>query len=111
MAQISWDKPALLIHNQIRAMNPWPIAYTLYNGERLQIWRSLPEEEPERDSGFSPGTVLGCSEGGIRIQCAGRTVLDVLEVQMPAKSRVTGREFACGAHLRPGESILQHSNP
>jgi len=40
---------------------------------------------------------------GIRVQCGGHTVLEILEVQRPAKGRVSGREFASGARLCAGE--------
>jgi len=105
MAKISWEKPALEAHNQIRGMNPWPVAYSDFRGERLHIWRSLPEAEAA-DSRETPGTFLGCTRDAVRVQCGSGTVLHLLEVQMPAKSRVTGREFASGARLRIGEAIL-----
>lgn len=104
MARISWEKRALDVHNQIRAMNPWPIAYAIFRDERMKILRSLPEE------GFSdpkkkPGEFLGLSGNGLRVQCGEGTVLELLELQMPGKSRVSGREFASGARLNPGESL------
>jgi len=105
MARISWEKPALEIHNQIRGMNPWPVAYSDFRGERLHIWRSLPES-PTSNSPATPGTFLGLSQEAARVQCGAGTVLNLLEVQMPAKYRVTGREFASGAHLRVDEPIF-----
>lgn len=104
MAQITWNNAARPIHNRIRAMNPWPGAYAYFRSERLQVWRSLPEEEAAAGT-QAAGTVLGLSRDGIRVQCGEGTVLDVLEVQMPGKSRVSGRAFASGARLRPGDSI------
>jgi methionyl-tRNA formyltransferase len=102
-AQISWSKPALDIHNQIRAMNPSPVACSVFRGQRLNVWRSFPETRPKRSLN-SPGTVLGSSEMGIRVQCGEGTVLELLEVQMPGKKKISGREFANGVRLKPGES-------
>jgi len=104
MAQISWSSAARPIHDRIRAMNPWPGAYAFFRSERLQVWRSLPEEEGAAGA-QAAGTVLGLSRDGIRVQCGEGTVLDVLEMQMPGKSRMSGRAFASGARLRPGDSI------
>jgi len=86
-------------------MNPWPVAYSDFRGERLHIWRSLPEAEA---TGFReiPGTFLGFTREAALVQCGSGTVLNLLEVQMPGKSRVTGREFANGARLRIGDAIL-----
>jgi methionyl-tRNA formyltransferase len=104
MALISWKKRALDVHNQIRAMNPWPVAHTAFRDERLQILRSMPEEG---NSGFTaaPGSILGLSRNGLRVQCGEGTVIELLELKMPGKSRITGREFASGARLNPGESL------
>jgi len=106
MAGISWGKPAIEIHNQIRGMNPWPVAYSEFHGERLHIWRSLPESLPG-NTAPAPGTFLGLSNDAARVQCGAGTILDLLEAQMPAKIRVTGREFASGARLRPGDVLFQ----
>ncbi len=103
-AQISWGKTALSIHNQVRAMNPWPGAYTNFRGERLIIWRSIPENQSDQRN--VPGTFLGASEQCIRVQCGEGTVLDLLEMQSPAKKRVTGREFVNGIRLRSGEHLF-----
>ncbi len=105
MALISWEKCARDIHNQIRAMNPWPVAYTAFRDVRLHVWRSLPVDQIA-DSGAIPGTFLGLSQDGIRVQCGEGTVLDLLEVQMPAKSRVSGRQFASGARLHASDLVF-----
>jgi methionyl-tRNA formyltransferase len=103
-AQIFWGKPALAIHNQIRAMNPWPGANANFREERLLIWRSSPENQSF--GAKAPGTFLGVVDSGLRIQCGEGTVINLLELQAPAKCRVTGREFANGMRLRLDEKIL-----
>ncbi|MBN2339159.1 MAG: methionyl-tRNA formyltransferase [Acidobacteria bacterium] len=105
MAPVSWDRSALEVHNRIRALDPWPGARTLFCAEPLLLWRSLPEEL----TGFGeaePGRLLSLSERGIRVQCGGGSVLELLEVQRPGKGRVSGREFASGARVRPGDVIF-----
>lgn len=104
MAQIAWGKSAFVIHNQIRGMNPWPVAFAHFRDVHLRIWRSMPAS-CTRDSGTMPGTVIDKSRDGIFVQCGEGTVLEILEVQLPAKGRITGREFANGAHLNPGAAI------
>ena len=106
MAKISWYKRALDIHNQIRGMNPWPVACAVFRNAHLRIWRSLPAPDSTA-SEMAPGTFLGPSRAGIYVQCGEGTALEVLEVQLPAKGKVTGREFANGARLSPGERIFQ----
>ncbi len=105
MAAISWEKCSMDIHNQIRAMNPWPGAHASLWGERIYFWQSAPVKEVP-NSGRIPGTYLGLSEEGLRIQCGGGTILDILQVQRPSKKRISGREFAGGARLCAGEHIF-----
>lgn len=104
-ALISWENTAWSIHNQIRAMNPWPGAQSIYRGDRLLVWRSLPEDR--KNCPKKPGAFLGVSDSGIAIQCGERTVLNLLELQAPGKKRVTGREFANGMRLRSGEPLFE----
>gem|GEM_PF-4747696 len=42
---ISWTWPAREIHNRIRALSPFPGAYTIFQGERLKLYRSRVLEE------------------------------------------------------------------
>jgi len=105
MSPISWDKPAMEIHNKIRAMNPWPIANAIFRGEKVNISRSIPGESLGL-SQTMPGTLLQISGNGISIQCGQGTVLDILEVQRPSKGRTSGREFASGARLLVGDVLF-----
>jgi methionyl-tRNA formyltransferase len=104
MAAVSWEKRASDIHNQIRAMNPWPVAFVVFRNERLHLLRSM-AADCSASSAAPPGTLLGMSQNGCRVQCGEGTILEILEVQRPAKSRVNGREFANGARLRIGDLI------
>ena len=104
MAGVSWEKTALDIHNQIRAMNPWPIAAVIFRNERLNLWRSNPVEG-NTDLSAPPGTLLRLSQNGFIVQCGKGTILEIVEVQRPAKNRVSGRQFVSGAHLQPGDLI------
>ena len=105
MAPVSWDESALVVHNRIRALDPWPGARTLFCGEPLLLWRSLPGEMTGF-AGAEPGRLLSVSERGMRVQCGGGSVLELVEVQRPGKGRVSGREFVSGARVRPGDVVF-----
>ena len=105
MARISWERTAEGIHNLIRALNPWPLACAHFRGKPIQILRSVPAAT-EADRTSAPGTFLRMTEQGLRVQCGGGTVLEILEVQSPGKNRVSGREFANGARLQPGMPLF-----
>ena len=79
IANICWDKDAQEIHNLIRGLNPWPIAYTAYNGDRMKIFES---EVLNEESNKAPGTIIDVSKEGIKVSCA-KNVLLIKKVQFP----------------------------
>jgi methionyl-tRNA formyltransferase len=108
MALIDWTEDAPRIHNRVRALNPWPVAATYFQQQALKILRSFPLTDRSAYEA-APGTLLDVVEQGLRVQCGNGTVLDVLEVQVPGRQRVSGREFANGARLRPGVLLFSTS--
>ncbi len=105
-AGISWNDRSADIHNRIRAMNPRPGAHTLLRGEPLHIWSSVPVTGGCR-SGGAPGTFLGLDQDGMLVLCGDGNILRILELQKPSKRRVSGREFASGLRLQPGDTLFQ----
>ena len=106
MAEISWDDPATKIHNHIRALNPRPVAFSDFRGQRLQIYRSRPASPQVSDATGEPGRLAALTQNGIQVWCGDGTLLELLEVQLPGRRRVSGRDFANGARLAPGEEIF-----
>lgn len=107
MAHIVWEKNAADIHNMVRAFNPWPVAFSNLHDQRIQVLRSWPESAAVGQC--TPGAFLGFTREGIRVQCGAGTVLEILQVQLPSKRPVSGREFGIGARLRPDEVIFRTS--
>jgi methionyl-tRNA formyltransferase len=105
MSTIDWQKRALEIHNQIRGLNPWPVAQTRFRGDTLRIWKSLADSRSANNS-IKHGTFLSHTKDGIHVQCGNGSVLEILEVQLPGKAKISGRAFANGARLNPGELIF-----
>lgn len=97
--RIEWARSAGTITNLVRAMHPWPSAYTHRGGRLLKIWRARPEHGlPPAE----PGTVLDVSEEGILVAAAGG-VLRVLEVQPEGGRRMDAPAYARGHRVAPGE--------
>jgi methionyl-tRNA formyltransferase len=102
MGLLDWSQDSVSLHNRIRALHPWPLCYSNFRGERIQILRARPCPailEPER----APGAYFGLTADGILIQCGAGSVLEVLQVQLPSKRPVSGRGFAAGARLKPDD--------
>jgi methionyl-tRNA formyltransferase len=105
LARISWDRDARSTHNLIRGLNPWPLAYSECLGDRIQIMQSLPPDDAQRAS-EGPGTFLGMAGKGLRVACGSGSVLEIQELQSAGKKRVSGRDFANGARLAPGQLLF-----
>jgi methionyl-tRNA formyltransferase len=99
-ARIDWTAPAEQIDRQVRAFNPWPVAYTQWDGRALRIWRAEPLAA---SSPASPGTVIACSREGVDV-AAGRGALRVLELQAPGKRAMAAGEFL-NAHDLAGATL------
>ncbi len=39
-AEIDWSQPADTLLRLIQAFNPWPVAFTQYDGQPLRLWRA-----------------------------------------------------------------------
>jgi methionyl-tRNA formyltransferase len=105
--RIDWRMGASEIANRVRAFQPWPGTYTDVRGARLTIWRANDASEAASLDGFAaePGTILNIDEPGITVLCSGSSALLIQEVQVEGKRRVSAREFANGARLKPGDRI------
>lgn len=82
-ARLDWMRPAAELARAVRAFNPWPTAWTLYQGEPLRI---MAARVFDARLAASPGTVLAAGDDGIDV-ATGAGVLRILELQ-PAGGRV-----------------------
>lgn len=96
---IDWSKPASIIHNKIRAMNPWPGAYTYINGLRVEIWDSEVIDQP---SDSSSGTVVLLNEAGIGVRTE-MGILLIKELQAEGKKRINAVDFVHGYRINEGQ--------
>ncbi len=81
-SQIDWQRSALEIHNQIRALFPRAPAWCLHAGGRLRLTRA------RLGSGratSTPGTLLDVSSAALRVCCGDGGILEVLDVQIEGK--------------------------
>ncbi len=98
--RIEWNKPARMVHNQIRGMYPWPGAYTILGDRRIKVHRAIPTTlDPE---GASPGQVVALDPEGILVACAEGT-LEIQELQESGRKRVDARSFASGRGVAVGD--------
>lgn len=103
MGRIDFGESAETIDRKIRAMTPWPSAYTSYHGRQLKIWRAVPVHRAE-PSGCSPGEILETDRDSVTV-AAGQGALCIRELQLEGKKRMTVHDFLLGARLQPGDVL------
>lgn len=102
MGRIDFSRDAFSIERLIHGMNPWPSAYTSYQGKQLKIWEALAREE--EGTAPEPGTIVSVGRQDFTV-ATGRGLLQVLEVQLAGKKRMSARDFLLGMRLAPGEKL------
>lgn len=98
MANINWKCSNVNIHNFIRGLNPWPIAYTHYKDTVMKIYKSKVLNE---ESSKEIGTIIGVSKEGLKVS-TGNGVLLVEEIQFPGKKTIKVRDYIVGNSIDEG---------
>ncbi len=102
-APLFWWRPAGEIHNQVRALNPWPLASTAIDGARLLVVAAEAGVEAA-PAGALPGTVLE-AQGERFVVAAGHGTVRLLTIKPEGKRAMSAREFLAGHRLAPGTRL------
>lgn len=99
---IDWSKTPVVLFNMVRGMNPWPSAFTYYNGKVLKIW-AVEISRAEHNAEF--GEILTSdSKSGITIACNGGC-LKITELQIEGAKRMSAQAFLLGRSLEVGGKL------
>ncbi|MDR5708420.1 MAG: methionyl-tRNA formyltransferase [Armatimonadota bacterium] len=99
--RIRWEDPAVSIERHIRAMDPWPGAFTTRGERLLKIWRA--RVVPGLGSG-RPGEIVRITREGF-VVATGEGALEVLELQPPGGRRMPAAAYVRGHRVRAGEVL------
>jgi methionyl-tRNA formyltransferase len=96
---VDWSLPAQAIHHRVRGLQPWPGACTTFRGQPLHIWKSRPAPGPRppisgRIEAVKP-LVVSCGSGA----------LELIEVQLEGRKRISAADFANGRRLTENEIL------
>lgn len=99
MGKLDFNRSAEELERTIRGLNPWPSAYTFWNGKTLKLWKA--EVCYDKFDACPTGTVVSVEAGKLWIM-TGKGILRVTELQTEGKRRMTTEEFLRGYKLEPG---------
>ncbi len=106
---IDWSRTGAQVCQQVRAMHPWPTAYTWWHRAGQQplrlivhraSWRPGAEGEPA-----SPGALLLSDPSKMCVAVGGGDVVEVVELQPAGKRRMTAEELVRGRRPQAGDRL------
>jgi methionyl-tRNA formyltransferase len=102
--RIDWSKPARSIHNLVRAMQPWPTAYTLWHPREVGKVpvRVIVHRTSITEGQGIPGCVIEADSDRL-IVAAGQDAVRLITVQIAGKKAMPVAEFRRGHHVWPGD--------
>jgi len=113
--RMDFSRPARDLFNRLRGFQPWPGAFTTFKGKTLQVRRAQPGQHAGT---LTPGEVavegtrlfVGCGTGsgeGPGKDKEADTALELIEIQLEGKRRMTAQEFINGYRPISGDHLGQ----
>ena len=99
--EINWDRTSQELNRFIRAMDPWPGAYTFCGGKRIKVFKASPRAYPVSES---PGTVLQGFANELLVATKDGA-LSILELQEESGKRLAVKDYLCGCCMAPGSRL------
>ena len=84
-AYLDWQLAADQLERNVRAFNPWPVAWFSYNEQPIKVWQASVSELPTSDDlAVSPGEILSYDKHGLSI-ATNKGVLVIHKLQLAGK--------------------------
>ena len=109
--RIDWNKSARTIFNQVRAMNPFPIAHTFLKGERFKIYdtavvENLSDVAFSTDKTYQPGQIVDKNKKSMLVATGdGILMLKVVQPAGKPKMDITSFINGLGQKVQIGEIL------
>lgn len=113
--EIDWSAPREMIERKIRALNPWPVAFTLLpdragQPRKLKVFAASCVDGFCESPNQTPGIVLAADRDGILV-ATGDSGLLLREIQLEGKRRMSAQEFLSGHRIETGTTLGKISPP
>lgn len=96
--KIDWKRGVQEIDRKVRAFNPWPSAFTHFNGKLLKIFKGSVRKTQSK---AEPGRIIWVSSDFIEVQTGDGSYL-IKELQLEGKKRMSTRDFISGHPISIG---------
>lgn len=95
MCPIDFTKTARQVHNQVRGLNPWPVATAEIGGKCFKVYTTAVVENP---TSAPAGTVLGLTKTGLQVAC-GEGAVEIRVLQAEGGKRMAAPDYFRGHPL------------
>ncbi len=95
MCPIDFTKTACQVHNQVRGLNPWPVATMLLQGKVFKVYTTAVVDNP---TNAPAGTILGLTKTGLQIAC-GQGAVEIRVLQAEGGKRMAAPDYFRGHPL------------
>ncbi len=107
--RMDFARSASDLFNRLRGFQPWPGAFTTIKGKTLQVHRAQALQQAAK---LTPGEVavqgmrlfVGCGKNKDEGKDT-NTALELIEIQLEGKRRMTAQEFINGYRLKSGDHL------
>jgi methionyl-tRNA formyltransferase len=112
MGLIDWSRPAIEICHHVRAMQPFPTAYTFFHRSDQAPMRLIVTRATVVSSGtrLAPGCAIP-TPGRLIVQAGMGEAVAILELQPAGKRRMSAIEFLRGHTIREGDRFGPETSP
>ena len=102
--RIDWNKSSTDIYNQVRGLNPWPVAYTTLKQEAVKVWWGQPSQQSYTQPA---GTVVELKVDRVVVQTGFEQAFEITELQPAGKKKMSAEEFlrGTGSKLQIGDQF------
>jgi len=105
MGAVDFEKGAEELDRLIRGLTPWPGSYAGYKGKQLKIWKAGAVSVEENR--YVPGEIVAVEKNSFTV-ATGKGGLQIYELQLEGKKRMSAHDFLLGVKLVPGEKLEQY---
>ena len=99
--RMDFSRSASELFNRMRGFRPWPGAFTTFRAKNLQVHRA----EPVQVAGQLPPGAIAADGARLLLGCGHGTTLNLIEIQLDGKRRMTAQEFINGYQPKPGNRL------
>jgi methionyl-tRNA formyltransferase len=107
---IDWTRPAMAVCNQVRAMQPWPTAFTFFHRagkapHRIIVVKAQLGSGPEGEA--LPGSVVvdDYRPGQLLVAAGHGELVEITDLQPAGKRRMAAADFLRGNPLQKGDRL------